>query len=369
MSETVKINPLAAALETAMLYSNELDVKTTKIKEVRTNAQYNKIKENEAKQEALKDINLFSRPPEHYQQLIQDNTEYMENAKISPQFLTSDFNDIVPFFAKNLIVIGAKSGEGKSTIAANIALSTVGQAKHCLMITNEEVETDVFNRVTCLIKKWPYTDHKKFTPEQVKVFNDHYQVVGQRLSVIHDMSNGSGGTTTTIQGLTSILDKVVASEVKPGCIIIDYFQNISEDMESSGESPYNVLKRVAGLLDRYRKYVGCPIVVMVQLKAESDDTSDFKFRIEHCKDIYTKSTCSLEVKADRENRRTVFTVRKARFSDTLGKEVYVGFDKGRYVKYDMEFKRKTLIATDSKNNEELRANVFNTNKEYEKITT
>jgi archaellum biogenesis ATPase FlaH len=369
MSELTKTNPLALALEQALIQSNELDVKTNKIKEVRTNSQFNKIVENEAKKQAMDGLSLFSKPAEYYEKLNQENVEYLENAAASPEFLTDDFSDIVPFFEKNLIIIGAKSGEGKSTISANIALGTIQQNKHCLMITNEEVDTDVFNRVTCLLKGWPYNNHKSFTKEQVKTFGDNYVLLGKRLSVINDMSNGTGGTTTTIQGLKGILDKVIASEIKPGCIIIDYFQNINEDIDAIGEGEYFVLKKVASLLDKYRKYVGCPIVVMVQMKAESDESSDFKFRIEHCKEIYTKSTCALEVKADRENRRTVFSVRKARFTDSLGKDVHVGFDRGRYVKYDHAFRTKARLEGDRKKQESITANVFNTNKEYEKVNS
>ena len=369
MSDLNKINPLALALEQAMIQSNELDIKTNKIKEVRTNTQFNKIVENETKKQAMDAISLFSKPAEYYERLNQENAEYLENAALSPQFLTDDFSEIVPFFEKNLILIGAKSGEGKSTIAANIAYSTIQQNRHCLMITNEEVDTDVFNRVTCLIKGWPYNNHKSFSKEQIKTFGDNYILLGKRLSVINDMSNGSGGTTTSIQGLKGILDKVIASDIKPGCIIIDYFQNINEDIDAIGEGEYFVLKKVASLLDKYRKYVGCPIVIMCQLKAESDENSDFKFRIEHCKEIYTKATCALEVKADRDNRRTIFTVRKARFTNSLGKDIYVGFSKGQYVKYDLAFKTKARLDSDSKKHEGLTANVFNTNKEYEKVNS
>ena len=369
MNETNKTNPLALALEKAIQYTNELDVKTSKIREAKTNAQFNKIVENEIRQQTMSTISLYGKPDEYYDNLKQDNTEYLRNAKTSPVFLTEDFNDVVPFFEKNLIVIGAKSGEGKSTIAANIAYSLVTQAAHCLMITNEEVDTDVFNRVTCLMKKWPYNNHKSFTEEQIETFNQNYKVLGNRLSVINDMSNGSGGTTTTIQGLKSILDKVIDSPVKPACIIVDYFQNICEDIESIGESEYSVLKRVAGLLDRYRKYVGCPIVVLVQLKAESEEKSDFKFRIEHCKEIYTKSTCALEVRADRENKTTIFTVRKARFTDSLGKDITVGFEKGRYVRYDQNYKSKILMDKDSKKHNEILSNAFSKDKKYEKTST
>jgi predicted ATP-dependent serine protease len=369
MTTETKSNPLAQALETAILYANDLDVKSTKIKEVRTNTQYKRIVENETKAQAMDKIDLFNRSPDYYEKLAEDNSEYLDSAKESPEFLTEDFNDVVPFFPKNLIIIGAKSGEGKSTIASNIALGTISQNKHCLMITNEEVDTDVFNRITCLIKKWKYTNHKEFTAEQKAAFNANYKFLGNRLSVINDMSNGTGGATTTLQGLRSILDKVVASEIKPGCIIIDYFQNICEDIETAGEGEYFVLKRVASLLDKYRKYVGCPIVVMVQLKAQADEASDFKFRIEHCKEIYTKATCALEVKADRENHRTIFTPHKGRFNEHLGKDIPVGFDKGRYVKYDQAFKLKAIAEMDNKKNQDLRANVFNANKQYEKATT
>jgi len=369
MSEPVKTNSLTLALEKALIQSNELDVKTHKIKESRTNAQFEKITQNEAKKQAMDNLNLFSKSPEYYENLGKENDEYLDDAAVSPEFLTEDFGDVVPFFRKNLILIGAKSGDGKSTIAANIALGVIQQNKHCIMITNEEVDTDVFNRITCLLKGWAYNNHKKFTKDQAKIFKDNYALLGNRLSVINDMSNGTGGTTTTIQGLKGILDKVVASTLKPGCIIIDYFQNVSEDMDSIGDSEYSVLKKVSSMLDKYRKYVGCPIVVMVQLKAQSEEGSDFKFRIEHCKDIFTRSTCAMEVKADRENRRTIFTIHKARFADSLGKDIHVGFDRGRYVKYDHAFRTKARLDSDKKKQESITANVFNTNKEYEKAST
>jgi len=49
-------------------------------------------------------------------------------------------------------------------------------------------------------------------------------------------------------------------------------------------------------------------------------------------------TCAIELKADRENYKTDWTIRKSRFSAGAGQTISTGYKFGRYVEYSQKFK-------------------------------
>ena len=70
------------------------------------------------------------------------------------------------------------------------------------------------------------------------------------------------------------------------------------------------------------------------------------------------ATTAIEVKADRENLRTEWVFRKNRFKGAVGMSVITGYNKGRYVEYDQEFKTKTRLKKEQKNHSTLMGKVF-----------
>jgi len=323
---------------------DDISQKEFKIRKHKAAVQIKAIEESEELLEAAKNVRVDIVDENYYANLIKENTEYFEYAQNCPDFMNSDFRDTVPYFSRNLIFIGAESGQGKSTIAGNLAFHTIKQDKNVLILTNEEIDSDVYNRVTCLCRGWGYTNHKKFSKEQIGEFNRMYSVLGQRLTVVSDKYNGKSGTTTTFEGIKSVLDSLLTTSKKYDVIIIDYFQNISTSLEDRNSPEWKVLDKLSQYLDNYRKLYNAPIILLGQLKpSNADEPAPFKERIERCKAIYNKATCCLEVKADVENSRTEFICHKSRFTQGIGKKIFAGFDKGKYVHFDDAFKNRTLL--------------------------
>ncbi len=103
-------------------------------------------------------------------QLRKSNAEYIAAAQKPMKFICNAFAGSVPFFRKNCIVIGAPTGQGKTTLLANACMSVMmqknpqtGKKGRVLVISNEEASEDVFNRITALIKGFSYTNHNEFT--------------------------------------------------------------------------------------------------------------------------------------------------------------------------------------------------------------
>lgn len=347
----------SALLETMQKASaevNEIAQKEFKIRKHRANLQSKAIDEDAELLEATKNVRLDIIDPEYFANLAVENTTYFEYAQNCPDFLNPDFRDMVPFFARNLIFIGAESGNGKSTIAGNVAFHTIRQNKNVLILTNEEIDSDVYNRVTCLVKGWGYTNHRYFTRDQIDVFNQMYPVLGQRLTVVSDKYNGRSGTTTTFEGIKSILDSLLTTQKKYDVIVIDYFQNISTSLEDRNSPEWKILDKVCKYLDNFRKLYNAPIILLGQMKpSNGEDTAPYKERIERCKAIYNVATCCLEVKADVENSRTEFICHKSRFTKGIGQKIFAGFDKGKYIQHDAIFANKLLVTQQQNANKKM----------------
>jgi replicative DNA helicase len=320
---------------------------------VREHAAKAKIERIErAKQELslAQHINYGAIDSAHTEQIIKDNHDYMEAARNPMTFINSDFDSVVPFFRKNLILIGGKTGEGKSTALANIVTSVIGQVnketgkvRRALVITNEEKTEDVYNRVTCLLSNWAYTNHDKFTPSQKQVLEKGIQALRNSgmLQVIDDNFMGIPGTTTSIEGIRNILESLIRNHEYYDVILIDYYQNVRMSKEDQNLNQYQVQEMFATMLDQYKNRYPAPIVVLAQVKPPDSQDTPFNLRIKGSKSIPDRATLILEMVADRDNYRTEWIVHKSRFTEAIANSrFFTGFEKGKFVPYNNEFLQK-----------------------------
>lgn len=317
------------------------------IDSVKVDNELNALLKSQKDLEIAKGTNFGALTDEQVAKLQLDNNEYIEAAKKCMNFINESFNGLVPFFRKNLILIGGKTGEGKSTAVANIIYSTIkqrdketGRRLRVLMITNEEAAPDVYNRVTALGKGWAYTNHNKFNSEQMKAFSNGIEALsrGGTLTVIDDRHNGTEGLTTSIEGICSIFDKLMADKEFYDVIIIDYYQNIKSSKLNPKLNEYEVQRQFCSALDGYKNNYPAPIVLFAQVAPPDKQGTPFEIRIKGTKLIIDKSTHAMELVADRATYTTVFTVLKSRFTQAVGESLAVGFLKGLFVPYDEKFR-------------------------------
>jgi replicative DNA helicase len=320
----------------------DLARKEFELRKARVEVQHENLNKSLKELEGFKTFKIGANA-EKIETLKFQNREYIDLAKIDSVFLKiEDFKGCVPMFARNLILVGAETGHGKSTLTANIAMQFIAQSKRVLVITNEEHPTDVLNRIICLIEGWAYNDHSNITKEQQDKFDELYPILLSRLAVIDDSYNGIGGLTTTIEGLKTIQNSLKEQEEKYDVIIHDYYQNTNASNKNPTAGIYEVQNEVGRSWDQFKNIYNAPIVLLCQLKALSkdDDSTPFKERIEGRKSVFNFCTCALEARANKETQTTEWTFYKSRFQKSLGLTIKTGFEYGRYVKYDREFAQK-----------------------------
>lgn len=325
----------------------DLKEKRTKVELKRYTNLANQIDASEKDLELAKHLDLSQMSVSQIADIQKSNEEYMAAAQNCMQFLCPTFEGYVPFFRKNVILIGAESGFGKSTAAANIAFHAMKQVnpatgKKCkvLIITNEEQSEDCINRITCLNKGWDYSDHAKFTKEQRDTFTRAIPFLTKdgRLTVIDDDYGGVPGMTTTVEGFESIFDNLIRNKVEYDLVIIDYIQNFDESKVEPNLESWQVLTKVAKLLNYYKNIYSAPIVVFSQLKSDSEENpKSFKERIEGRKSLFNVATMAMEIRAVHADFKTNWIIWKNRFNKGIGQTLKTAFQKGMYIEYTNEF--------------------------------
>ena len=289
-----------------------------------------------------------------------DNTDYLNAAKNPIPFIHSVFDRIVPLFRNNLILIGAETGQGKSTCVSNIILTALRNGKRILVLTNEQNATDFYNTVSCYILGIPYTDHANFSAETIKKFEDNIEFFGKsgRLTIIDDTFGGSTGVTTTIEGIQGIFENLIANREYYDLVILDYYQSVHLSSKNPKLTEWDVQRNLGNLLDTYKNVYPAPIVLMAQVKPQVEDENvPFKVRLEGVKAILNRATFSMEMVADKRNLKTEWLIEKSRFSSSQGMKITTGFDRGRFVEYTEKFVEEVNKMKDSRAQREMDKNI------------
>lgn len=329
----------------------ELKTKKFILEDRKVNLELDKLNQSDRDLAIAIASNFGQMSDEQIENLRKDNIEYINAAKQSMIFINSDpFGGVIPYFRKNILLLCGKTGDGKSTTVANIAAATMRQInpltkkrRKVLVITNEERAEDVFNRITCLGKGWHYTNHDMFTDEQIKAFDETIKILAKDgwLNVIDNNYNGSNGVTTSIEGIQTIFDNLIRDKIYYDVVIIDYYQNIKFSKKNPRINEWEVQAAFAALMDSYKNVYPAPIVIMAQVVPPDKDRKEpVEFRIKGRKIITDPATLIVEMIADRANLRTEWVIHKSRFNESVGQSFYTGYEKGKFVKYDVDFMKK-----------------------------
>lgn len=249
-------------------------------------------------------------------------------------FINPALTAAVPFTRENLYLICAYSGNGKSTIAANISRPLWKEQKKVLVIANEESKQDVLFRIACLELGHNFNDYKKGTmpmvhqKECVKLFPEISKFV-KVLDVTY-----KDGLTTKFEGIKNALEAVKTSDYS--AVMIDYFQLIRYKVADPQASTYKCLDDLRIYLGKYIKESNIPVVLFAQLHSMGKRNNvELDSRIKECPGIIEPSTVILEVIPDFETKTTDFVIKKDRFG-FQGQRISCAFEKGKYVEITPE---------------------------------
>ena len=321
--------------------------KEAELKENSVNAKYDQMKEGKDRIEKSDNFSLKNRRKNHQRSIEKgkESSKYIEDSRNSLIFINKTFNRIVPFFANNLIFLSAKTGNGKTTILANCAYAVLAQpGGAALILTNEEREVDCYNRITALIKGWHYINHNLIPEENIAIYEKMIPILSQKLTVIDNHDEEIPESTTTLEGIQSLLENALLDVDDNGnpfysVIIIDYYQNITMSDKFPHLNEYEVQRRFTDFLGDYITRAPFPVVLLSQLsdQGKGKNELDFKRRIEGTKKILNRATCAMEITADRDKQRTGWTIHKGRYVEMVGQTVFTGYDKGKFVLYTDDF--------------------------------
>jgi len=178
-------------------------------------------------------------------------------------FINPALTAAIPFTRENLYLMCGYSGNGKSTIAANISFALYKEQKKTLVISNEEPKQDIVYRIACLELGYNFNDYKKgMMPkahqlECAKLFPD----ICKYVKVID--VNYNNGITFTVEGIRNILTQVKSADYS--AVMIDYFQQIKTSVLTPNKKGLDVLTDLRMWLGKYIRESNIPVVLFAQL--------------------------------------------------------------------------------------------------------
>ena len=320
------------------------------LKEKRVDIAFSELVKNKEDTDKSKSVGFGKLSERAIKQLRDDNASYLEAAKHPIPFICSEFDNLVPFFRKNLILLMSASGGGKSTAVCNIVYSAMknrnplnGKGYRILILTNEEAPEDMINRLTCFVKGWQYSNHNEFNDEQRETFDKYIEIFARKgnVNVIGDVFEGIDGWTTTAEGVVQVFDNLIKAEDHYDVVILDYFQNVVRSREKPELDEFKVQRLLATEFDRIKNIYPGVIVVMAQCDPlrDEEDTTPYNLRIKGSKIIITKSTFICEITPKYELLYSKWKVHKSRFTKAMGREIWTGYDRGRFVPYSTDFQK------------------------------
>lgn len=321
-------------------------------------------------------VNVGVLTDENILEIQKKNREYLDGAKNGMEFLNKELAKIVPFWPGSLALVAARTGGGKSSLTANLIVSTIrqknpltGENRKVLTISSEEIPLMVYNRLTCFIKNYNYDAQDEFTDEQKNTLVDFTANWAKRGVTV--LGEDGYGLTSTIEGIKSIFDNLIKTNTHYDLILIDYIQKVTKSNKNPSMKSYDVLRETMYLLDGYKNKLNSAIVVMSQLSSQNSGEGttelDFQDRLRGCRDLITPATVAIELVPDVSLLKSRFIIRKNRYKgNTVGGHIDLGYDKGKFVPYTEEFRKQVSIIKEKKEWAEIGKHVFENKKEETK---
>lgn len=282
---------------------------------------------------SLEEVESFG-DKQSIKKMYNDIASYNKMLKEKITFINPALTAAIPFTRENLYLICAYTGNGKSTIAANISYPLWKEGKKTLVITNEEPQQDVLYRIACLELGYNFNDYKKgsMPMEHQKNCAILFPTISKYVKVID--VNYKEGLSTKIEGVKNALEAVKNSDYS--AVMIDYFQLIQYSVADPQRSRYNVLNDLRIWLGQYIRSSNIPVVMFAQLHSMAKRTNvELDSRIKECPGILEPSTVVIEVNPNFEEKTTDFLIKKDRFG-YQGMRIECAFDKGRYIEMTAE---------------------------------
>ncbi len=331
-----KLTPKMADTLNAIEEKHNVAEMEFEVKKGKVQREYDKL---QTSKEAYADIKSFSPAffdsagsAESAKQIYTSISEDRRVIKEGITFINKGLTDVIPFARGSLYLIGAISGHGKSTTAANVSFPLYQQNKKVLVIANEEVKHHVLGRIACLelgldFNMWRNAKMDRDTRRRVDLLLPKVE------KYVHVLGTDQQKRVSTMEGLQTVLEAVKDTDYS--CILIDYFQNISSSVEVPSLERQQVLYHMRDYLNSYVTRAKMPVVLFVQLMPlpPNSQSRQFEARIKWCRGIYEAATTAIEIVRIKSENKSMFVIDKDRFG-MADVSIECKFDSGRYVFID-----------------------------------
>ena len=226
----------------------EVQEKKLLVEDYKYTNELERIRKSEEDLKIAKVVNVGIMSEEDIQAVQENSRVYFEGAKNGMLFLHESFRKWVPMWGGNIILIGARTGGGKSSVAANLIFSTIqqknpntGKNRKVLCLSAEETPVQVFSRLTCLAKNYNFNEQDEFTDEQNNEIIDFIPKWAKNgVSVIGEDGRGS---TSTLEGVEAILNNLLDTKTHYDLILIDYIQKITTSKKNPQMQQFRFLRK------------------------------------------------------------------------------------------------------------------------------
>lgn len=245
-------------------------------------------------------------------------------------FVNHELAPLISLYSHQLLLVGAGSGRGKSTVVAMAAKKLVDDGKRVLIISGEESTPSVLARIACLRTGLSFYEYNakgtpKMSPQQLLSVQKEMQDLVPKVTVIDVTYNGTPAYVTSRDGVMSVLN---ANKDTHDAIIIDYYQKVDWDTKRSGASTNEVQARFSNDLDFLKNVFNGPIIVFAQLHPKAKDKTDFQTRLQGRKLIYNVCTDAIEIISVSTEYETKIKSHKSRFDgDNVNRNKLFGYDR------------------------------------------
>ena len=281
----------------------------------------------------LEDVEAFGNKASLREMLV-DIGKYNKMLKERITLINDALTAAIPFTRENLYLFAAYTGNGKSTVAANISYPLWKQGKKLLVISNEESQQDILFRIAALDLGLSFNAYKKgeMSMEDQKRAISLFPEISKYVKVFD--VNYHNGLTTKVEGVMKILE-AVKKEDDFSCVMIDYYQLVKFSHRDPSKTTYDNLNNLRVWLGQYIKASNMPVVLFAQLYSISKKggAKDIDARLKECSAIVEPATVIIEIVPNFENNTSDMIIHKDRFG-RAGQKIVCGFENGRYVKLD-----------------------------------
>lgn len=225
-------------------------------------------------------------------------------------------------------VIGGPTGRGKTTANANIVADFVLRYpnRRALIITNEEVSSDVLDRVSCVLLNLDFYRYRDgLAGEQLES-----QIREQSLRLLEQIVvvSSQGLDMTCLEDVMEMLN--LASENRVDLIILDYLQTVTWSRNKPELNAYMVSKELGIFFKEYGRKVAVPVIVFAQISnnPDPDKIGDFAERVQGDKTFVNHAVMTIELRPNFEVSQTQFYVHKDRFGSAQGQCIGFQWERG-----------------------------------------